>query len=80
MNELKRESQIERDLIIICRSIIRRVVYRRERFKSHRVVRSTFSFFFSFGFLESTPKRERPQPRKRRAKKIVGIKIVLDIT
>jgi len=57
--------------MIICRSIIRRVVYRRERFKSHRVVRSTNSFFFSFGFLDS----KAPQKRKKtKTKKKTGQK------
>jgi hypothetical protein len=49
----------------MCRSIIRRVVYRRERFKSHRVVRSTFSFFFSFGFLEKHPKKKKEQDQEK---------------
>lgn len=67
MNELKRESQIERDLIIICRSIIRRVVYRRERFKSHRVEREHFFFllFFRVFGLKSTPKKKKDQDQEK---------------
>lgn len=69
MNELKRESQRERfnnNTPYRSSIIIRRVVYRRERFKSHRVVRSTFSFFFSFGFLDSkAPKKKKEQDQEK---------------